>query len=177
MVFKKKGESESIESGTEAWNVAKGFTIFKILQHMINCDDLETISIYGSKDINEIMPKEIRTQKRIDAIHRYKDELIQIIDNSYFALSNQDKELVDDFREQLLNLGTKYLEGISTKQVNMVAGTNEMKINEPFFYECLNVLRKIKRNINMPLDRANLIFKGSEEIDFESMKQEIFEGG
>ena len=51
------------------------------------------------------------------------------------------------------------------------------KIDEEHFGNCLEDLRGIKEKLNVPLNRANLIFPESEEVDADELKRRIIEGG
>ena len=50
----------TVTLGKDVWNVADGFTKFKILKWMIMLDKLEMVAIYGCEDIEEQLPNNIK---------------------------------------------------------------------------------------------------------------------
>ena len=72
----------SIEKGSDAWNVAQGYTHMKILKPLIETDKLVKIALYGVENIEESLrtPEDLKIQMRIEAMHRLTDVLREIIE-------------------------------------------------------------------------------------------------
>jgi len=59
----------------------------------------------------------------------------------------------------------------------MLTRMPKVTINEEHFQNCLNELRSIKKEIPMPLNKNNLIFRGSDEVDLDKLAKQIEESG
>lgn len=167
----------SIERGTDAWNVAQGYTHLKILKPLVEMDKLIKVSLYGYENIEEDQFDEtFKTRKRIEAINRLIDVLRETIENSYFAMSKEDKKLMEEYERQVLEV-QKVIQAVSFKRQDQRNGTFTELINEEHFSVCLEKLRKIKKNITTPLNNSALIFPTSDEIDLNSLKDQLIFGG
>lgn len=172
---KKEGEI-NIESDT--WNVAKGYTTLKVLKPLVDLDDLITLALYGTDRIAESLntPPQIKVLNRIEAIKRIIDVLKLLFENTYFALDKTGKGNFDKLKEELEKV-EKVIDGIYHGTTDQRTKQDQVKINEKHFMLCLNKLRDIKQKCNEPLNRANLIFPSSEEVDLEKLKDELVGGG
>jgi len=58
--------SSVVEKGTDAWNVAQGYTHLKILKPLVEMDKLVKIAIYGYEHIEESLqtPERYKTSIR-----------------------------------------------------------------------------------------------------------------
>ena len=165
-------------SNTTPWNVAGGYSHLKLLKWLIEIDDLEIIALHGSAtmDISYLLSQDENTLNyfKIQALKRLKDVLRLIISNSKFAIKKKsDSEKIEELKKRLDNLDTNE---IFDNEEDQVSNTKFIKINENF-YDVLKELRDIKEEVLEPLNNNKLIFRISEEEDFESLKQEFVEGG
>lgn len=167
-----------ITKGTETWNIAQGYTYLKILKLLVDLDKYLNISLYGTEHIEETFnqPQAIKTQMRLIAADRLLESLKIIIENTKFVLSKPNKELVEGYKKQIINIE---LNLSVSHDLKIDARTNETAtvINEKQFKECLDALRKIKEEINEPLNQANLIFPSSDEIDLDKLQNKLIYGG
>lgn len=169
----------SIEKGSDAWNVAQGYTHLKILKPLVELDKLVKISIYGTENIEDSLNthEDIKTQMRIEAINRLIDTLRELIENSNFAMNQQDT------KNELLKLKIridsveKVIDAISRMTKDHRTQETKIIINEEHFWLCLEELRAIKKEIPDPLNKNSLIFPASDEIDMEKMKEQLIYGG
>ncbi len=173
MVFKKKSETKT---ESEEWNVAKGFSQYKILKHLVDCDRYEIISRYGAYDIDDMIDPKLKIERRIEALKRLKDILKIIIINTNFAIRKEDEETIKKYKDTLIKMD-KIISSTFTIKKDSVKKINFMEINEGSFETTLKTLLEIKEGLNNPLNNANLIFRSSEEIDVDDIKSEFIMGG
>jgi len=176
--FQKRANFDSDPVGTENWNVAEGFTSLKILKPMVECDKLILIAKYGAWNIEEslTLPLEIKTDLRLEAILRLIDALKLIIENSVFACKEKDRDKLKDLRKQIVDV-EKYVGAIKSVKINQQTKKETITINEKHFGLCLDKLRAIKEMIYYPINQNGLIFRTSEEVDLDKIKNELIEGG
>jgi len=182
MVFKSQSGSTSSENetgvGTQAWNVADGYAKIKILRLIIQLDLDEEIAMFGRKDEFDMTPDEQIPKKRVDAFEKYIFHLNQLIGNCKFAIEKGgfDEKEVNLLVERIGNV-EEVSDGIADMTTNDVTKVDELRINERHFKKCCNVLRKIKDELNFPINNAGLIFKNSDELDLDSIMMGIEQGG
>lgn len=174
-------EQTNLETKNSTWNVAQGYVQLKILKPLIDMDSLVKVAIYGCESINETMNlmamPSIKTSLRIEAITRLVDILKEVIENSLFACNKGDsKKQLEDIEGRILKV-EKVLSVLSREEIDQRTGVRVLKINETHFTLCMNELRKIKKEIPEHLNKNNLIFPSSEEIDLDDIKKSIIEGG
>jgi len=176
MAFNNQAGEGSISIGTQAWNIADGYTKIKILRILIQLDIDEEIALFGRKDDMEIIDPQNTPYKRVEAFEKMIFHLRQLIGNCDFAIKDPvDKKVILDLRERVENV-EKVSDGISDLFINDVTKENELKINEQHFRRCFDVLMDIKNTLNFPINKAGLIFKQSEEMDLDDVMRDI-EGG
>lgn len=177
------GENLVDEVGTEAWNVADGYTKLKILRNMILLDKYDTMSLYGTWDIEESDEvKELsaneRNKRRLEGLNRFKTTLRQLLGNVQFALMQKPKirKLIHFYFQRLDNIDN-YLPYVSEWKENYVTHEDVLEINEKMFKLVHSILQNIKDEINIPINQAGLIFRESDELDLDKIQKEIMEGG
>lgn len=170
--------SQSDNPTTEAWNVADGFTKYKILKILIDLDKYEEMAKFGTIGVEADIPLEQNeiAKRRVEGIQRMLFSLSQLIGNVKFALKSKDRSDVDAFEERLDNV-EKVIHAVFDKKENMITKEDEIIINENHFGLCLSILKQIKDYMNIPLNHANLIFKEGEEIDLDKISTEFVFGG
>lgn len=176
MVFQKEGQAES---GSESWNVAQGYTNLKILKPLVEMDKYVRIALRGSEEIEFalMLSPEQKVQARIEGIKALVECLRECFENSDFAMEKQGtKDTMKELSERV-EIVAQFLDGISYFESDARTGQVVTKIDESHFANCLNELRKIKQEIPQPLNKNNLIFRGSDEVDLDKLAKMIEESG
>ena len=172
--------TREIESKSDSWNVADGFTKLKILKPLVEMDKLVKIAIYGSENIEETMNllqfPEMRAMIRIEALNRFIDVLRETIENSSFACRKESKEVLDELEKRVFDV-RDVLPAVSSQTIDMRTNERRIEINEEHFLICLEELRAIKKQLPEPLNKSSLIFPSSDEIDLSKIKEQIEMGG
>jgi len=175
MVISKKSE-EAVGLGTQAWNIADGFTKIKILRLIIQLDIDEEIAMFGKKDDLDDTPYEEIPYKRVEAFEKFIFHLRQLIGNCKFAIEKGFDEKVinqiEDRIDQVDNVG----DGIASHFVNAVTHEEQLKINEVHFKKCFTILQNVKSELNFPINHAGLIFRQSETLDLDDIMRSIEQG-
>lgn len=173
-----KETADFIEKGSEAWNIAQGYTFMKILKPLVEIDRLINIARYGTDTIESSIevPHEVKTNLRIEAINRYLDELKKIIDNSKFTMNKGLTEEIDKL-DKRLEMIEDTIAAISSLKVDARSGMEITYINEQHFNLTMNALRDTKNKLYDLVNKASLIFPASDEIDLEKLKHRFTFGG
>lgn len=173
-------KADTVNIGSEAWNVADGYVKLKILKQLVLCDKLETISLYGTEDIDDGLNNpnllNVPDDRRVEALTRLKDTLIQLISNVKFAIRKEDEEKLEALRGRV-QLVEDMLDAICYMAEDQVSHQKQLVINEDWFRKMLNEMRDVKESINFPINNAGLIFRKSDEMDFDELLKDISEGG
>jgi len=167
---------DTVAMGTETWNVADSFVRIKLFKPMWECDKYEILALYGTENPEEILPPEILTQRRIDALHRFKDTLKIIFSNANFIIRKEDRNNFANMRKHL-EIIEDVLVGISSIEENQVTHQKYIIINEEHFRKCLKALQKLKEDIHTPLNNAGIIFRQTDEMDINELMKDIVESG
>lgn len=176
MVFEKKSE-DAVGLGTQAWNIADGFTKIKILRLIIQLDLDEEIALFGRKDDLDQTPFEEIPYKRVESFEKFIFHLRQLIGNCKFAIEKGiDEKIIQQFEERIDQVEA-VSDGIASFFVNEVTKENSLSINEKHFKSCMTILQNIKNELNFPVNRAGLIFRQGEELDLDQVMRSIEEGG
>lgn len=175
-----ENKGDTINIGTEAWNVADGYVKLKILKQLVLCDKLEIIALYGMEDIDDTqinpIPPELIPSRRVDALSRLKDNIKQLIKNVKFAIKKEDDDKLESLRSRIL-LIEEMLDAVCFVAEDQVSHIQKLEINEPWFRKMLVEMQEIVETINFPINNAGLIFRKSDEMDFEELLQDISMGG
>jgi len=169
----------SIDKGSDAWNVAQGYTHLKILKPLVEMDKLVKIAIYGSEHIEDsfTIPDELKTRVQIEAIHRLIDTLRETIENSEFAMNvSGTQDEIEKLNNRIQDV-EKVISGISRKESDQRTQQSRVVLNEDHFWLCLEELRSIKKDLPDALNKNSLIFPTSDEIDLEKLKEQFVFGG
>jgi hypothetical protein len=172
-----KADGENVVSlGTQAWNIADGFTKIKILRILIELDLYETVAMFGKKDMEEYVDFQELPYRRVDGFDRMVFSLKQLIGNCKFSIEKgEDEKLVASFMERIDNIGD-VRDGIAQEVKNDLTKEVELNINEKHFLKCFNILRSIKNELNFPINRAGLIFRQGEELDLDAFMKSLENG-
>jgi hypothetical protein len=168
-----------VSLGSKSWNIADGFTKIKILRILIEIDLYETIAHFGYKDSEErsrINPEDI-PELRVEALERVLFYLMQVMGNCKFAVTDKnDKASFEDLYNRLLNVDD-FMDAVANSYYDDLTKKNELVVNEKHFRLCEKILRSIKDDLHTVLNNADLIFRGSDEIDLDKMMEDIVQGG
>ena len=175
--FGKASGEDVVSLGTQAWNIADGFTKIKILRLLIELDLHETIAVFGKKDMEEQVPYEQIPYRRVEGFNRMIFCLRQLIGNCSFSIEKGKDEIAIAKMVERIDNVEKFADGIASEFINDVTKENELKINENHFRKCFDILRSIKDELNFPINRAGLIFRPNEEMNLDAMMNDIIEGG
>jgi hypothetical protein len=178
MAFKKSGEIGEISTGTDAWNVADGYTKLKILRQLIMLDRWDTIAQFGTEDIGEdniFNSNEIK-KRRVEALQRFYSTIKQLLGNVIFAMKTPDKKLVIEMLKRIKNT-EEYLEKTYSISEDLLSHEEIFTINNLLFKKVLDIFQEVKDELNTPLNNSGLIFRASEEVDLDKIMQGIIQGG
>lgn len=175
---KKESASNEMSVGTEAWNVADGYTKIKILRNLIVLDRWETIAEHGTEEMDEDLgfSENMLNKRKIEALHRFVSTLRQLIGNVKFAIKKGHRDKINGYEERL-NLIRTYLPDVSEKTENAITHEEQLILHDELFNKIFLILQDIKDKLNFPINASGLIFRESDEIDLDKIMNEIVEGG
>jgi len=168
----------AISLGTDAWNIADGFTKIKILRLLIQIDLDEELAMFGKRDDQDATPPQMIPQRRIESFEKMLFHLRQLIGNCKFSIAKGglDDTLLTQYMERL-KMVEEFSGACADWKINDITKENSLEINEDHFRKSFNILRTIKDDLNFPLNRASLIFRQSDEMDLDKIMRDIVEGG
>ena len=167
-------KSEFFEpSETGNWNVASDFTKLKIMKHLYEADQYEIVATFGTHElVEEFMTDDnMKSLARLKAIKRLIKTLQMIVHNTIFAVKKRDKETMKTFLKDL-NKVEEVLPKLQNESFNQKTNRTTVDIEEKSFNKVLNILIKIKSDINEPLNNADLIFTAKDELDIDNLKKQ-----
>ena len=175
-----KGESigGDVSMGTDAWNVADGYTQLKILRQLIMLDRWDTIAQFGTEELDEdrILDDNAIKKRRVEALQRFHSTIRQLLGNVKFAMKKSDYNIIEAMIERINNTEV-YLQQAFKLKEDQVTHEDLFEINEKLFKEILDILQAVKDELNTPLNNAGLIFRPTEEVDLDEIMQDIVQSG
>ena len=174
----KGGSNNDISVGTEAWNVADGFTKLKILKNLVFMDRYELVALYGSEEMDyEAISQSELNKRRVNGLKRMSSCLRLVLGNVKFAINKKNlKEEINNYMRRWEQVNEVLNDTYYTNQ-NFVNRTSTLEIDEELFNYCLDILRNLKDDLNFPLNNSGLIFRENEEIDLDKIENDIVYGG
>jgi len=177
----KKGVSEfggEINAGSDAWNVADGYTKLKILRQLIMLDRWDTIAQFGTEEIDEDVSYSDNQLKkrRVEGLERLHSTINQLLGNVLFAIKKEDQDIIKALVDRVKNI-EEFIPKAFEQKEDVISHSVEFKINNDVFNQIIVILQDVKDKLNTPLNNAGLIFRPSEEIDLDKIMNEIIEGG
>jgi len=177
----KKGVSEfggEINSGSDAWNVADGYTKLKILRQLIMLDRWDTIAQFGTEEVDEDLnytDNQLK-KRRVEGLQRMHSTIKQLLGNVLFALKKEDQPTVKAFIDRIENI-EEFIPKAFDQKEDPISHAFVFEINEDVFNMLMKILQDVKDQLNTPLNNAGLIFRPTEEVDLDRIMSEIIEGG
>lgn len=177
----KKGGSEfggEVNAGSDAWNVADGYTKLKILRQLIMLDRWDTIAQFGTEEIDEDISYDNNQLKkrRIEGLERMHSTIKQLLGNVVFAIRKEDQEKVKALVDRVKNI-EEFIPKAFIEEEDLISHTVNFNVNEDVFNKIIAILQDVKDTLNIPLNNAGLIFRPTEEVDLDKIMHEIIEGG
>jgi uncharacterized protein YerC len=124
-----------------------------------------------------MMSSEQKVQARIEGIKALIECLRETFENCDFAMEKEKtKDRINELSARV-EIVAQFIEGVSYNEFDARTGVNVTKIDEEHFQNCLNELREIKKEIPQPLNKNNLIFRGTDEVDLDKLAKQIEESG
>jgi len=176
---KKSGEvGGDITLGSDAWNVADGFTKLKILRQLIMLDRWDTISQFGTEEIGEDIALDDNSikKRRVEALQRFHSTIKQLLGNVMFAIRKEDLPKVKNMLDRIKTVEEFISKSYDVRE-DLYSHQDVFEIKEDLFYNILTIMQDVKDQLNTPLNNAGLIFRPSEEVDLDKIMSEIVEGG
>jgi DNA-directed RNA polymerase subunit F len=177
MAFKSTGEKASGETtfqGSEVWNASEGISKMLILKILIEINLYEVMAKFGKQDLEQELDMRTITQNRIDGFDRLIFAERQIIQNCMFQIDREDRDRTQRLVDRL-NLVEGVANGIVSEMINDVTKETELRINEPHFRKCLDVLSNIKEELHFILNKSGLIFRKSDETNLDDFMKSVYE--
>ena len=167
-----------VNLGTDAWNVADGYTKLKILRQLIMFDRWDTIAQFGTEEIDEDQGYNTNqlSKRRVEGLQRLHSTIRQLLGNVAFAMKKADKPLVATMLDRVETCSGFIPKAFDIKN-DQISHEDIFEINEEMFKKILDVLQDVKDGLNTPLNNAGLIFRTSEEVDLDKIMQGIVDAG
>ena len=162
-------------SDTGNWNSASDFSRLKIMKPLEFCDHYENIARFGYDTlIEELQNYGVPLDNlKLIGFERLISELLKICGNVKFAMKvvGTDKELekIKDDLEKIRKLIPLLSKTISKQRKQI------MKLDNKKYYRALDIVIKIKSNLNLPLNKNHLIFTDKKEFDPKAHKKQLME--
>lgn len=159
-------------SETGNWNVAEKYSDSKIMRLLNLIDSYELIATFGTSNMIDqyVMNQRDQDFAKVMAIKWYHKTLGMLIDNTIFAVKPKDGDKLSEFRKDLKKIKPT-LSKLYDSGVDVRSKRPTIKIAEDKFDQILEMLIKIKTEMNTPLNQADLIFTHKEIIDPVKMKE------
>jgi hypothetical protein len=164
-------------SETGNWNVAADYSKFKIMKPLLYADIYADIAYFGSSDLFEELNLNLPNYDllKFKGFERLVRCLLTLIGNSYFAIKyNTDREILKNYKNELIKIENIKNKLIETR-TDQVTQQEHFLLIMPDYERVLNIVLKIKDEINSPLNKSNLIFTDKEEFDPKKFKEAIKE--
>lgn len=163
--------NESLEKRTEydVFNVANGYTIYKILKPLVLIDQYEIIAQYGAESIDDNLDLNSLPMRRKEAFSR-------LISQIYLLLTNMK---IEPKIHNSVTRVERILKGIQTQEYNIFRSQynsdnqRELIIDEYLLDTNLSKIRTLKKIINSLLKSSGLLFKKTESQNLEDIKKEF----
>lgn len=167
---------EGVMSETGNWNVASEYSKLKIMKHLYESDEFQTIATFGTSSFIEELQMNVNPDYlKIKAFRRLVNALIMLIDNSLFAIKQPGEvKTLEKYRKQLVRI-FEIIPSLFKTSRNQITKTSQLKIDKEKYDPILKMVIDIKREINKPLNKSDLLFLDKEEFDPREFKKQIMD--
>jgi hypothetical protein len=166
----------TVEGRQDVWNIGPNFTTYLIFKPLFDAYKLKTTALYGTDDMFEFLPTEIKTEKRIEALQRYKDILKMLMTTIAFIVKSVDAERFNELRKKI-DVVDKRLQHTYYFITNNLSHQQHRVINETLFSLCFADLQYVEEKLYPIMNHANLLFKLTEDMKLDDIMKDIEEGG
>jgi len=167
-----------LDRDSQSWNFADPYTKL-VFQGFVDMEYYVTIAIYGIDDMKDdyFVSQEVKKRNRINAINRLIDCERKIFEAAKFQCNKKkETKLMHKVLKSKLASVMRVIDGIMTQKRDERNNTQTININEKHFNLCLEVLRSIKEELPVLLDKAGMVYPTSEEVDLEKLKESLKHG-
>jgi len=116
-------------------------------------------------------------QKRLEGLQRLSFYLSLLIENTHFVIGSAYSPMVNVWLNCIDRIRQVEYYNVYNIDQNDIAKTNEIYIEERQFYKVLKYLREVKKEYNIVLNKANLIFREGDEVNLNALQEELIRGG
>jgi hypothetical protein len=170
------GRDNLTEAESGNWNTAENYSQIKIMNLLAISDEYEELAEFGSLNLFDEVNNTAHTEElKIRGFRRLINHLIRVCNNSWFALEKHKtaqtniENYITELKEIRNNIGALFV--IATDEIHK---TRQLKIL-PLYYEKLERVSEIKKEINKELNEGDLIFIHKDNFDAKDYKKRIFE--
>lgn len=158
-------KSKPVMENVDNWNNAKRYSDEKIQGILEVVDKYEDIATFGYENLDDKLNSKLTTielhKKKIEGFKYLIHKLVQILNNSNFAIVNKRLDF-EKYKKQLLAI---------YDFSNPPNG--HFNINQSDYTKLLKFVKDIKSKINVPLNSNNLIFMSKTEIDLKQAREDF----
>lgn len=169
-------EDDYTISETGNWNVADSFSRVKIMGPMIKSEIYEDVATYGFDSFFEELANHgvSNDELKVRGLYRLINELIRLTKNTMFAMKKEKtREELTKIQKKLFKIKSDIFRHTYRKIINEGTRNKDIKLNEPLFSRTLEVVSKLKSDLNFPLNKNHLIFVDKQEFDPAAFKNKI----
>ncbi len=167
---------EAMYSESGNWNVAAKFSEKKIMEAMIKCEYFKDVAEFGFQSLTEQL---INYNVSVDlikkvAMERWVSELIKITKNARFAMKSKGtKEELEKCYKNLKSVKDTILPNLYRVSKSDVKKTSQVVLNKSQYQIVFEALLNIEADINIPLNKNDLIFTHKDDFDPGAFKARI----
>ncbi len=164
------------DDDTGNWSAGKEYSHIKVMRWLYLLDNYQFMACFGSLDFEEELntSEEYRTLCRVYGLKRLHKALDILISNTKKLMKPAYRETVEQMHEEIKEL-TGFIEKSHTIIRNEKSKQNITQINEPLFNKILIRLEDTKTNLLEPLNKSNLVFRGTDQTTPEQKKAKFTE--
>lgn len=170
------GRDNLTEAESGNWNTAEDYSKIKIMSLLAIADEYEELSEFGSLNLmDEIQNKQFTEELKIRAFRRLINHLIRVCRNSWFALDKHKtaQQNIEKYTNELKGIREE-ISSFFIMVNNEIQKTRQLRIL-PIYYQKLERVSEIKKEINKELNEGDLIFIHKDTFSPEDYKKKIFE--
>lgn len=170
------GKDNLTEAESGNWNTAEDYSKIKIMNLLGIADDYEELAEFGSLNILDEIVNQAQTEElKLRGFRRLINHLIRVCNNSWFALDKHAtaQKNIEAFKTELKAIRDN-IGGLFIITHNEVTRTRQLSLL-PLYYEKLDRVSEIKKEINKELNEGDLIFIHKDNFNPQDYKKKIFD--